>query len=178
VEVVSYGSAIRQRIEALILGTAGTTHVMEAGRFHLEAPDAPGFDAHPLHSAERAVRVGVRPGTNIRLCNPFDGFVLRRHRVLVRVSYALTHAGGDLAETVTEQSGPATLEAVEDRATTDAHDIERVLVWPENRAGVSPTVYAIQPIQIEPTFDVQEDRVVMELPFWVDVQAALSTFAP
>jgi hypothetical protein len=174
---VSYGSVLRTWAENLLLGASGTTRTLASGRFHLEAADSP--DAHPADSVERAVKVSVRPGTNLVPVNPYDNLVYRRHRVVIRVSYALTHAGGDAAETLTEQSGAGTLDAVHDRAATDAHDIETVLVWHENRGGTDPAIVRVLPPDGDLALDVRGDRAVLELAYTVDVQATVpGSYAP
>jgi hypothetical protein len=176
--VASYGRALRQRIEALLLGSAGTSRVLEPGRFHLRAPDRT-LDGHPLHSSERAVEVVLEPGTPLVPINTLDTTGFYRHRLTVRVRYALTRAGGDLAEGLGEQVGSATLDDVRDRAVTDAADIYRVLTYHENRAGTDPAILSCQP-DGEPLgpIDDGDDVAVMELGFLLDVEAAMTAYAP
>jgi hypothetical protein len=177
VEVVSYGRPLRQWAENLLLGTAGSDRTIAAGRFHLESPDAPAFDGPPTHSAERAVKVTVRPGSPNVPVNTLDNLVLRDHALTVRITYALTHAGGNLAESVDEQGGAGTLEAVEDRAGTDQHDVEAVLMWGPNAAGTDPVIVNVTPGA--PTFEAEDDRAVLTLPYTLLVLATVpGSYAP
>jgi hypothetical protein len=171
---VSYASGIRQGLEALLLGTSGTTKTMAAGRFHLASPDR-ALEDHPVASAERAVRVVLRPGRDIRPANGCDNFVLREHRVLVRIAYVVTHAGGDAAEAAGEQSGAGTLDAVMDRVTTDQHDVESVLCWLPNATSITtPAVFGCQRTEDEPALNEAAggQLLILELPFTVFVEAS------
>jgi hypothetical protein len=170
---MSYGSALRQRFEGLLLGTAGTTRTMTAGRFHLEAPDAATALDQPSHSAERAVRVTLDPGDDLDPVNPLDNQVYRTHRLVVRVGYLLTNAGGDLAEVVGEQSGAATVDAIRDRALADQHAIEAVFTWYENRAGVDPDILNVTRLPGAALAREADDRLTLTLPFAVDVLATV-----
>ena len=139
---MSYGAGLRTWAENLILGSTGTTRTMTAGRFHLESADV-AQDGGPVNSCERAIHVRVKGRNTLDGVNTIDSSGLYTHEMTVRVSYALTNAGGDAAETVTEQSGAGTVDAINDRATTDQHDIDMVLFWHENAAGTSPAVVNI-----------------------------------
>jgi hypothetical protein len=173
VALVSYGRPLRQWAENLLLGTAGTDRTIAAGRFALESPDG----QVPHHSAERRVRVTVSPGTPDGPVNNQDGQILRNHTLTVRVTYAVTHAGGDLAELVGEQDGAGTVEAIEDRMATDAHDVEAALMWGPNAAGLDPQIVNVTPAA--PGFDVGEDRAVLSLPFTLLVLATVpGSYAP
>jgi hypothetical protein len=173
VEVVSYGRPLRQWAENLLLGTTGSDRTIAAGRFALESPDG----QVPHNTAERRVRVTVTPGAAHVPVNTLDGQVLRDHRLTVRITYAVTHAGGDLAELVGEQSGAGTLEAIEDRMATDQHDVEQCLLWGPNAGGVDPAIVNVVPG--EPASDVDEDRAVLTLPYTLTVLATVpGSYAP
>lgn len=169
---MSYGTTLRLALEALLAGESGSTRTMSSARFHRCPADT---DAPPAHSAERAVRVYIRPGTYVHPHNTRDPHCLKRHRVTVRVWYALTHAGGDLAEGLTEQHGPGTLDAVSDRATTDEHDIATVLTWGENTAGLSPHISSLVP-NGEPSDPAQEGNTAhVDFPYEMLVWANNTT---
>lgn len=174
---MSYGTVLRQRIEALICGETGTTRTMAASRFHRRAP---GSMDPPADSSERAIEVEIGPPHDLpgQVNNPLDGHALYEHDVTIRVHYALTHAGGDLAEGLTEQHGPGTWDAVRDRATTDAHDLYAVLAWHENHAGTDPVIIDLAPTA--PGRLVQRPGVaVLELPYRLWVQATFpGSYAP
>lgn len=135
--------SMRTAIEALLLGTAGTTRTMDAGRFHLAAPDGATIEEHPSNAAERTIRVILGMPVAKDGWNGLDGSVLNEQTMTVQVRYLLTNAGGDMSEGLTEQSGPATIDVIRDRAATDAHAIQRVLNWYENYAGTDPRIISI-----------------------------------
>lgn len=177
--MASYGRALRQHLESLLLGTAGTYRTLAVGRFHLRAADGD-LEAHPLHSAERALEVRVEPGEPLVPINGLDTHALYRHRLVIRVRYAYTRAGGDLVEGLTEQHGSGTLDDVRDRAATDTADIYRVLTYHENHAGTDPAIIAIVPEGAPAGVDDDGDEIaVLELAFTLDVYASLaSAYAP
>lgn len=139
---MAYSITLRQRVEALLLGTYGTGRTMQAGRFHLNAPD----DQDYASTAERRVNVTVGPRKRIGdlTPNPLDGYVLYEHPVTVVIEYARTHAGGDLAERLGEQGNPGTDEAIMDRMTSDQHDVEMVLGWYANWSGLDPDLFNLK----------------------------------
>ncbi len=178
--MASYGRALRTHLEGLLLGTAGV-RTMAVGRFHKPSPDR---SADDTEVAERAIEVVLSPGTPLVPVNSLDDFAFYRHRFVVRVRYLFTRAGGDLAEGLTESDGSGTLEDVRDRATTDAADIARVLIYHENRDPLSASPLEILVIAQdgepdEPTPAAGSTVAILEVPFLVDVQASLtSAFAP
>jgi hypothetical protein len=169
---MSYGTTLRQALEALLCGESGTTRVLTAGRFHRRSPDRPD---PPADSSERAVEIELSPGTPTHVLNNIDSYALFDHRLVVRVFYALTLAGGDLAEGLTEQTGPGTWDAIRDRAMQDAHDVGIVLGWGENVAGLSPAIVQMLPAG-GPSGPVARGNVaVLELPFSLQVWARNDT---
>lgn len=174
--MASYGRALRTHLEGLLLGTAGV-RTMAVGRFHKPSPDR---SADDTEAPERALEVVLSPGTPLVPVNSLDDFAFYRHRVVVRVRYLLTRAGGDMAEGLTEQDGSSTLEDVRDRAVTDASDIARVLIYHENRDPLSAS--PLELLVIAQDGDITEPTLeapLLEVPFLVDVQASLtSAFAP
>lgn len=178
----SYGRALREHLEGLVLGTTGS-RTMTTGRFHKCAPDRSLDDAE-ASAGERAIEVVVSPGVPLLPVNSLDDFAFYRHTVRVRVRYLFARAGGDLSEGLTEMDGSATLEALRDRATTDAADIARVLIHHDNRAPLdAPPVTLLVIAQdgepTEPTPAAGSSVAILEVPFLVDVMASLtSAFAP
>lgn len=169
---MGYSTTIRQRFENLLTGATGTTHTMVAGRFHLDAED----DQNYASTAERRVDVklgiGVPiPGTSM---NQIDSFVLREHVATITVEYERTHAGGDSAEGLTEQHGPGTDDAITDRMTLDAHDIENVLGWHENWSSLDPAVFLVKPFEPIPRVDWKPQTARMVLLYRVWVQATVT----
>lgn len=175
---MSYGAVIRQRVEALLTGESGTTRTLAAGRFHRRAPDR-SLAQTARDTAERAVEVVLGVGRPLDGLNTLDSPLLVEHRLTVRVAYLVTHAGGDAGETLHEQSGAGTLDAVRDRALTDAFDIVNVLCWHENRAGTDPTLVAIGP-DGDPALGEPDDGVaVLEIPFALTASATVpGAYAP
>jgi hypothetical protein len=179
---VSYGPLLRDRLEAVLCGEAGTTRVMAAGRFHRRVPDRQGADVdlEPPAVAERSVEAVVGDGAPFVENNPYDGFGLFEHAVTIRVSYALTHAGGDVPEGLTAQHGAGTLDAIRARSVTDAADIDQVLGWPENWqvAGGDPHVIDLEMVRGRPPgFAPRGDVAVLEIPFRLVVRARLDATA-
>lgn len=175
---MSYGTTLRAALEALIAGESGSTRTMSASRFHRRSPDRPETPA--LDSSERAFEVVLEPGTLVHPHNTRDSHALYRHDLAVRVHYALTHAGGDLAEGLTEQHGPGTLDAIRDRAVTDVHDLVTLLTWGENTSGLSPAIVSLVS-EGKPTMTVSPSRAVLEVPFALLVWAqntTVGTYAP
>jgi hypothetical protein len=164
--------SLRSTIESLLLGTSGTTRTMDANRFHLHAPDSD-LDTHPSNAAERTIEVVLDPAEPLDGFNGCDSFVMYRQRLAVRVRYLYTRAGGDMAEGITEQSGPATLDVIRDRANTDAHAINVVLQWHENYAGTDPRIVTINPDGPPSGPVVNGDRAILELPFVMVTQASM-----
>jgi len=175
--VASAGYALRSHVEALLTGASGTGYTLAADRFHLVSQDET-ITSHPAHSIERAVEVVLGDAEPLVERNPYDGFDLVRLALTVRVGYALTRAGGDLVEGLTEQHGSATTGSVRDRALTDYLDVVRVLTWPDNRGSLDPAVIAIL---AEAAYELEEseDRVVLSIPFRLDVRVTTtSAYAP
>lgn len=174
---MSYTALLRAHLEGLLTGAAGTTRTLPVGRFHLRRAN-PGAGTPP----ERAVAVRVLPAFPDAPVNSLDEFVVATHAVEIEVRYALTTGGDDLAEGLTEQDGPGTREAAEDRAGVDASDIAAVLCWHENWpiSGDDPAVIDVFPRDATPTLTVDGATLVLALPYAVRVQARLSTqpYAP
>jgi hypothetical protein len=160
--------AIRSHYEGLALGTSGTTYTITSGRFHLRSPDR-AAEAGYASSAERAFEVRVDPLGHLDPPNVLDGFSFDRYRVTIRVTYALTNAGGDLTDTLAEQDGAGTLDAITDRWATDVHDLRTVVEWHENQltspAGILLEMDAARLTQ-------RGQMMVGELPFVVTVKAS------
>ncbi len=128
---MSWNDAIREYIETLLCDGAGTNRTLNIGLFTRHTPDAA---LDQSDAAERRVTVVVfkAPGG---LYNNVDGFKLQPISVTVRVTYAITNAGGDMTDGQTPQHGAGTLDEVMSRAPSDSTEIERVLTWGENTAG-------------------------------------------
>lgn len=168
---MSAGNSLRLWLEGLALGTLGSGYSIVADRFHLLSPDKT-IETHPSDSIERAIEIAIVSGSDLSPRNHYDGFVLRRYRVAVRVGYAYTKAGGDLAEGLTEQHGEATLNAIQDRAESDHLDLMRVFADPNNRGASEPSIFAILS---EDEYELTEgtDRCVLN--FELEIHARVST---
>ena len=167
----SYGNALRLWAEALLCDGAGSTRVLTVGRFHRNSPDRD-LEGHPFDSAERAVNIVLSGGHNVDGLNGIDGYVLRSHTLTVRVSYAITNAGEDGTEAVSEQDGSATLDGVQDRAASDEFDIASTLQWSANYAGVDPAIVCVNALDVPP-LAVAGQSAVLEVPFEVLVWATV-----
>lgn len=175
--MASAGYALRAHFEGLLTGASGTGYTLAADRFHLVAQDE-SVDTHPAHSIERACEVVLEAGEPFVERNPYDGFDFVRFALRVRIGYALTHAGGDLVEGLTEQHGAATTSALRDRALTDALDVVRVLTWPDNRGSVDPTIIAVIAEEAY-ELDLGTDRAVLTIPFRLDTRVTTTgAYAP
>lgn len=169
------GASVRGHIESLIAGESGTTRVMDS-RFRRKSSDAQSLEHQPVDSCERRFEVRIPPGGLLHPINPLSGRKWRTHDMLVRVSYALTNAGGDNGEALGEQSGGATVDKIYDRMDSDATDLESVLVWHENRAGTDPVIVALYPSGSSPSLVLLEDRLIVELRYTMVTQATLPGF--
>jgi hypothetical protein len=159
--------ALRSTIEALLLGTSGTTRTMDAGRFHLAAPDGAAIEDHPSNAAERTIRVILGMPVAKDGWNSLDPRVTNDVRCTIQVRYLYTGAGGDGTEALSEQDGSGTIDAIRDRAMTDAHAIQRVLNWHENYSNTDPRIISITQ-DGEPSGPVvQGDRAIVEFPYRV-----------
>lgn len=153
-------------------GQSGWT--ITAGRFHAAHPAAR-LEDHDLGSLERAVEVVQRGRDPVGYNNPLDGRGLYYAPLVVRVGYVLTGAG-DAYDATGEQSGAATLAAVEDRAASDAHDVETCLGYQPNWPGLDPSVIDCEP---DPAgrppgwLTVLTDRVIAEIPLRMTLKATL-----
>ena len=171
-------ASLRQHYERLITGETGTTRTLTSGRFVRRAPDG-GIEQHPASSAERHIEVILGPPAETPPgVNPLDGFGFFTQRLTVRVSYLLTHAGGDLTEALGEQDGAGTWDVIRDRAITDALDLQTVLSWHENRSGTDPVIVQVVPLPaVGPTR--QGVLAILEQPFDLVVKATLpGSYAP
>jgi hypothetical protein len=171
--------ALRTTIEALLLGTAGSTRTMAADRFHLRAPDG-ALEDHPSNAAERTIEVVIDSPVPLDGFNGLDSSVLYVQRMTIRIRYLMTGAGGDMTEGLTEQSGGATIDLIRDRANTDAHAINVVLNWHENYSGTDPRIVNIVPDGPPSGPVTQGDRAILELPFTMTTQATMpgSSYSP
>jgi hypothetical protein len=170
---VSYGAPLRQRIEALVAGEYGNTRTITSGRFHRKAPDARTLEQHPHSACERAFEVIIGRRKPIAPVNPLHSTAIYEHPLTIRVAYALTDAGGDLAETLVEQDGPGTIEAARDRADTDAHDIAAVVCWYENYAGLTPDVFDIHETDDGHEETLDDDRLIVEIRLALRLEATV-----
>ncbi len=167
------GAAIRTWAESLILGSSGTTKTMASGRFKPAGMQSRDNTEH--HVAERAVAVIVGIGRASVPINQFDGFAFKSHPVAVRVTYARTNAGGEMAESLNgEQNGSGEIDEIEARANADALDIETVLRWHEN-AMVSPAMVNISEGEYTIDRDTSAEVVTLTCLFGVEVIETIST---
>ncbi len=171
-------ASVRTALEALLAGESGSTRTLAAGRFH--RCDAAGtLDQHPVDSIERAFEVVISAGLPHDGVNAFDPFQIRDHKVTIRVGYAVTNAGGDAVEAVSEQDGAGTLRAIQDRAQTDALDITTVLSWPDNRAGGDPKIVLLYPDGAPADPVIKGQIAIMELSFAMTTETTIpGSYAP
>ncbi len=134
---MSHVSELRGVLVDLLLGSRGTTRTVTPGRFTQETPDLAGDMSPPADAAERRFKVVVMEAGGSRPYNAGDGFKLELFDVVIRLSYSLTNAGGDMVDGLTPQHGAGTLDEVMSRAPSDSTEIERVLSWHENTHGVA-----------------------------------------
>lgn len=171
--------SLRTTVEALILGTAGTTRTMAAGRFRLSAPDGD-VDDDPRFVADRTFKVVLDSPEPLDGFNSLDTFVMYRQRMTVRITYLVTHAGGDLVESVSQgNSGSGEIDDIRDRSNTDAHDLNVVLGWHENYAGTDPRIVTIQPEGPPSGPNINGTLAIFELPFLMITKATVpGAYAP
>lgn len=165
-------SDIRARVQAIILGDYLGDYPIAPGRFHLASTAVANLNAHDLGTLERAVRVDI-PNERTPLV-PVDrtaGFGLYQYTLTIQVGYVLTGAG-DGAEALGEQSGPGTLDAIQDRANEDRQALESALGSWRNLGGLSPHVIDLEPIG-GPGIEVGPDRCILSVPFALKVRVPL-----
>lgn len=165
----------RERAYRLLEGLEGVEGwAIPPGQYHRADPRTT-LEHHDLGSLERAVEVrlrGAKPMGGVPH-NPLCGRALVETRLLVRVGYVLTGAGDD-SDTQGEQSGAATLDAIEDRAAQDAHEISARVGYKPNWTGLTPSVIDCAPaIEGLPDPIVLADRVIQEVWFVLKTRAAL-----
>lgn len=165
-------SAIRARIQDIILGDYVGDFPITPGQFHMAAPDVATLGDHDLGTLERAVQVDI-PNERVPIV-PVDrvaGFGLYQYTLTVRVGYVLTGAG-DAAEGLGEQSGAGTLAAVQDRANEDRQDLESALGAWRNLGGLTPHVIDLEPIG-GGGIEVAADRCILSVPFVLKVRVPM-----
>lgn len=164
----------RARALAILCEAYGSTMTIGSGRF-TAAPLDRRLEDHDLAALERSVEVVARGRAPIGYNNPLDGRGLYYAPVVVRVGYVLTGAG-DVYDATGQQSGDATLAAIEDRAAEDAHDIEAALGWYANWGGLDPQVIDCEPDpegRAEGWLTILEDRAIAEVPLRMTLKATL-----
>lgn len=171
-------AAHRTQAYALLTGDAGAdaAHTIDRGRF---------VRAHrPLEeleqaACERAVQVVIGPPSPVGgYNNPLDGRDLSTYPVTVRIAYARTDAG-DAYDASGAQSGPGSVEAIEDRAHADLKALRDVLGWQPNWTGLDPVVIDCAPSDASPAPAVGGDRAIYEQSFDLITRAGLHTaYAP
>lgn len=169
---------LRARVEEIACDGYGASQTIVAGRFTRATTDW--HDAHPVDSTERRVDVNCDPprAPDGVVNNPLDLFALYAIPFVVRVYYLRTNAGGDMAEGATEQHGSGELDAIRDRAGTDAHDLLTALTYFENWSGLDPFLIDIGP-DGAPEIDEEGQRVVLSVPFVATVRATRpGSYAP
>lgn len=174
----------RERAYELLEGSAGTMHTLTAGRFRRGVGGA--LERMPLAGLERTVEVrfgASRPVAPGGRHNPRDGRGVREQVLTVRVGYVLGHAGDGVGpeppETVGDTMNGATVDAVEDRAETDAHDIRACLGEQANWSGLTPDVIDCAPVDEDGDLQVLTGRAVREVRFRFLTWASIpGTYAP
>lgn len=164
-------SALRARVEALMQGTAGAAPLAFAvGRFTLCSPDR---QPETSDVVERVFDVSFEPSTILDR-RPLTTAVIEQQVMRVAVAYAVTGAG-EGSEWIGQESGPGDLNAVEDRAAQDAHEMAAVVGAQSNWTGVSSDVDVID---CEPAPDaplgqvtVVGDRLIRETAFLLTYRA-------
>lgn len=143
---MSLGQTIEQRIDALLLGTytPSATHSMESGRFSRMDDSVPDVLSMPDYKKERCFNVNLQGGKPMIPTNPINPTNLFVFELTVDIGYLVTNSGDDSTEGTNPLNGAATNTAVITRMTTDNIDIQRVLTWYENFAGLTPDVCNIK----------------------------------
>lgn len=164
----------RERAYRLLEGLEGVEGwAIPPGQYHRADPRTT-LEHHDLGSLERAVRIVLRQREPIGgFNNPYDGRGLFTQPLIVRVGYVLTGAGDD-SDMQGEQSGAATLEAIEDRAAQDADQIEARVGYQPNWTGLDPHVIDCAPLPAgRPELIVLPDRCIQEIPFVLTTRTVL-----
>lgn len=164
-------SLLRVRAEALMQGTAGAAPlVFTAGRFTLCVPDR---TPETSEVVERVFDVAFDPETILDR-RPLTTAVIAQQVMRVAVAYIVTGAG-DGGDWVGQQSGPGDLNAVEDRAAQDAHEMAAVIGAQGNWTGISSDVDVIdcEPAPDAPlgTVTLAEGRLIRETTFTLTYRA-------
>lgn len=173
---MGYSDALRAGVEALLLGESGVSPwVFPAG--HLKRREgADTLATYALNALERRMDVDVGLGAPLAPVNHLQGYGLFSHPLIINVGYILTGAG-DAFDALGEQSGTATLEAVQDRANTDAHAIHAVLGYLGNWPSLNTTGLDVIDVRAGTgslgTLVQSSDRAILSVALEVWVRAAL-----
>lgn len=176
----------RTRAYAMLCEAYGATGwTITAGRFHRGTGQT--LEAAARDACERMVEVrfGVRRpvtgsgGSGSARHNPIDARGVFEQTLDVRIAYLRGESGDgmgpDPAEAEGEASGGAVLDAVEDRAETDADVVRSTLGWQPNWSGLTPTVIDCAPVD-EDEMERLPDRVIRTVRFrlltWGAIPAA------
>lgn len=159
------------RAGELVTGASGTSPwIVPAGLFTLASG---ALESCAQDGAERPVELFLRPGRPLGgYQNPMDGRDLQETPLVVRVSYALTHAG-DVWNASGAQSGAGTRGAISTRAAQDAKTMRDALGWQPNWTGLDPHVMDCVPPQDPAAVTELGDRVIYELVFTLRTRASL-----
>lgn len=123
-------------------------------------------------ACERAVQIEVGPAAAVGgYNNPIDGRDLSTYPVAVRVAYVRTERGDDY-DAPGAESGAATVEAIEDRASLDLKWIRDRFGRQAHWTGLDPEVIDPAPLG-EPTREVLDDRVIYTQPFLFTTKTTL-----
>lgn len=163
----------RERAHAILDGSHGVTSwTITAGQFTRAHSTVLAQEAD---ACERVVDVripSVRPLAGYN--NPCDGRDLSVATVIVRVAYVLTESGNlDTYDAVGGQSGGASPDEVESRASLDAQLITRSVGYQPNWSGLTPEVIDCAPSPDGWVLELGDDRGILTVPFEMTFKAAL-----
>lgn len=172
---------IRQQVEGLVLGSRGTTVTLEAGRFKTCPQDRTPETTH-ADSCERRFRVVFEGFEELEPWNSLNVHVFHKVRFSVVLGYQYTKAGlFEETEGFEETAGNGDHDSVQERAFTDAHDINRTLTYHENfgilNASPLVEVFSFHPAtEGEPnSLELFSDRGILKIRYEALVKTLTNT---
>lgn len=163
----------RERAYAILDGSHGVaTWNVTAGHFTRAHSTVMAQEAD---ACERVVDVRIpssRPLAGYN--NPLDGRDISVATVIVRVAYVLTRSGNlDTYDALGAQSGGASPDEVESRASLDAQIITRSVGYQPNWSSLTPEVIDCAPAPEGCALELGDDRGILTVPFEMTYKAAL-----
>lgn len=158
--------ALRTRIQDLMLGNVGYSgRAFSVGRFKT-CPQDKTVETVPENDCERAFRINFTGSEELEAWNSLCDYSLEKAQFEIKVAYQYTKGGmfPDGYEGYEATQGNGDIDALNDRAMTDAVEIVKILSYHENFGiiQVSPVVdvFSFHPLN-DNSLDIFKDRAIL-----------------